>query len=59
MAYMCPVCSAEAHRPGECDLCHMELEKTCPNCGEVESQCICSPGGAVEEEGEEKDKGED
>jgi predicted amidophosphoribosyltransferase len=54
MAYMCPVCSAEAQRSGECDICHMELEKTCPNCGEVGSQCVCSPGETVKEEDGEK-----
>jgi predicted amidophosphoribosyltransferase len=52
MPYMCPVCSAEAARPGECDFCHLDLEKTCPNCGEVESQCVCGPGAGEEEEKE-------
>ena len=57
MPYMCPVCSAEASHPGECDMCHMELEKTCPNCGEVASQCVCGPekGEGEEEKNEEEE----
>lgn len=55
MTYICPVCGVEASRPGDCDMCKVELEKVCDACGEAESRCVCGSGGEEESENKKED----
>ena len=51
--FACPTCGYEDGKPGLCPDCSMELEETCPDCGNPRSECICEVN---QEEEEEKDK---
>ena len=41
MNYKCPVCGMESDKAGECEVCQVQLEEVCENCGEIETNCSC------------------
>jgi predicted amidophosphoribosyltransferase len=48
--FVCPTCGYEDVKPGLCPDCSMELEESCPDCGNPKSECICEVNKEEEEE---------